>query len=76
VGFTDKKTLYLPGTIDTLDGGNTKLAVAGQILNGMNNYEGSYEISTDEDGAYVLNFNYSFKGEPQEKITTLCCRYK
>jgi hypothetical protein len=69
VGFTDEKTLYLPGTIDTLDAGNTKLAVAGQILNGMNNYEGSYEIGTDKDGSYVLNFNYSFKGKPQEKIT-------
>jgi hypothetical protein len=69
VGYTDNQTLYLPGTIDTLDGENTNLAIAGQILNGMNDYKGSYEISTDQDGAYVLNFDYSFKGEPQKKIT-------
>jgi hypothetical protein len=68
VGFTDEQTLYLPDTIDTLDDGNTKLAVAAQILNGMNNYEGDYTIDTDEDGAYVLNFNYSLKGEPKEKF--------
>ena len=66
VGYTDKQTLYLPGTIDVLDDRNTKLATAGQILNGMNDYEGGYEIGTDEDGSYVLNFNYSLKGEPQD----------
>jgi hypothetical protein len=66
VGFTDEKALYLPGTIDTLDDGNTKLAVAAQILNGMNNYEGDYTIGTDKDGAYVLNFSYSIKGEPKD----------
>jgi hypothetical protein len=69
VGFTDEKALYLPGTIDVLDAENTNLAIAGQILNGMNNYEGDYEIGTDKDGAYVLNFNYSLNGEPQKKIT-------
>lgn len=69
VGYTDEQTLYLPGTIDVQDDENTNLAIAGQILNGMNDYKGSYEISTDQDGAYVLNFDYSFKGEPQKKIT-------
>ena len=69
VGYTDEQTLYLPGTIDVLDPGNTDLAVAGQILNGMNNYEGDYEIGTDKDGVYVLKFNYSLKGIPQKEIT-------
>ena len=69
VGYTDKQTLYLPGTIDVLDPGNTDLAIAGQILNGMNNYKGDYTIGTDKDGSYVLNFNYSLKGEPQKEIT-------
>jgi hypothetical protein len=69
VGYTDEQTLYLPGTIDVQDDENTNLAIAGQILNGMNNYKGDYTIGTDKDGSYVLNFNYSLKGEPQEKIT-------
>ena len=64
--YTDKDTLYLPGTIDVLDEGNTNLVIAGQILNGMNDYKGSYEIETDEDGSYVLKFNYSLKGEPRD----------
>jgi hypothetical protein len=66
VEYTDDQTIYLPGTIDVLDPENTKLAIAGQILNGMNDYKGGYEIGTDEDGSYVLNFNYSLKGEPQD----------
>jgi hypothetical protein len=69
VGFTDDQTIYLPGTIDVQDPENQNLAIAAQILNNMNDYKGGYEIGTDDDGSYVLNFDYSLKGGPKEKFT-------
>lgn len=69
VGFADDQTIYLPGTIDVQDPKNQNLAIAGQVLNNMNDYKGSYEIVTDEDGSYGLKFSYSLKGEPQEEFT-------
>ena len=69
VGYTDNQTLYLPGTIDVQDDENQNLAIAGQVLNNMNDYKGSYEIVTDEDGSYGLKFSYSLRGEPREEFT-------
>ena len=61
--FADKDTLRAQGTLDNASPLNTKVVIAGQIMNKMNNYQGSYEINTDADANYVMDFKYTLQGE-------------
>ena len=61
--FADKDTLRAQGTLDNASPLNTKIVIAGQIMNKMNNYQGSYEINTDADANYVMDFKYTLQGE-------------
>jgi hypothetical protein len=61
--FADKTTLRAQGTLDNASPLNTKLVIAGQIMNGMNGYKGDYELGTDADGNQVMDFTYTLNGE-------------
>lgn len=68
-GYTDDQTIRLPGTIDTGNPENKNLAIAGQIMNRINDYEGTFDLGNDEDGSITLDFKYKFKGVEQQGFT-------
>lgn len=61
--FADKTTLRAQGTLDNASPLNTKIVIAGQIMNGMNSYKGDYEIGADADGNQTMDFTYTLNGK-------------